>query len=178
MRKYYVESRKTRISYIQEKEGWMFGLVTSCVGTVSWNTLLKERQKRGYKWREDKEEDLSSCWMFQRGEGRLSMRGILYQDYIYKVPVSLYDTLQRESHKHYSRPTSVTWLQLLRPPLCLQKRTDLSAHDSAQSPVLWHQPRFAFITCSWSWWLYGITPTVLENWRGVGRARGVMCWAL
>ena len=30
-------------SYVQKKEGRLTGLVTSCVGTAFWNTLLKER---------------------------------------------------------------------------------------------------------------------------------------
>jgi hypothetical protein len=38
----------------------------------------------------------------------------LEQDYVHKVPVILIDNLQRDSHKPYSPPTSVTWLQLLR----------------------------------------------------------------
>jgi hypothetical protein len=33
---------------------------------------------------------------------------MLYQGYIYKVPVVLYNHLQRESHKPYGPPTSVT----------------------------------------------------------------------
>jgi hypothetical protein len=32
----------------------------------------------------------------------------LQQDYIHKVPVILHDNLQRESHKTYGTPTSVT----------------------------------------------------------------------
>jgi hypothetical protein len=50
----------------------------------------------------------------------------VYQDYIHKVPIILHDNLQRESHKPYGPPTSVTWLQLLHkqtnmapPPLWL-----------------------------------------------------------
>ena len=41
--KYYLQSRSTEISYIQYNEGRLTGLVTSCVGTAFWNTLLKER---------------------------------------------------------------------------------------------------------------------------------------
>jgi len=36
------------------------------------------------------------------------------------------------------------------PPLWLQKHTDLLAHDFAHSPGLWHQPRLACVTCTWS----------------------------
>ena len=49
-------------SYIQWNEGRLTGLVTFCVGTAFWNTLLKEI----YKGREDEEEDVSSCWMALR----------------------------------------------------------------------------------------------------------------
>jgi hypothetical protein len=38
----------------------------------------------------------------------------IYHYYIHKVPVILHDNLQRESHKPYGPPSSVTWLQLLR----------------------------------------------------------------
>jgi len=41
--KYYTESRRREISYIQQKEGRLTGLVTSCIGIVLHNTLLKER---------------------------------------------------------------------------------------------------------------------------------------
>jgi hypothetical protein len=34
--------KETGISYVQQKEGRLFGLVTSCVGTAFCNTLLKE----------------------------------------------------------------------------------------------------------------------------------------
>jgi hypothetical protein len=34
MKKYYTEYRRRGISYIQYKEGWLTGLVTSCVGTA------------------------------------------------------------------------------------------------------------------------------------------------
>jgi hypothetical protein len=34
MKKYYIESRRRGISYIQLKEGRLTGLVTSCVGTA------------------------------------------------------------------------------------------------------------------------------------------------
>jgi hypothetical protein len=52
---------------------------------------------------------------------------------------------------------------LAPPPLWLQKHTDLCAHDFAQSPDLWHQPRLANVTCAWSWRSCGITPAVLRE---------------
>jgi len=33
-KKYYVESRRRGISYIQYKEGWLTGLATSCIGAA------------------------------------------------------------------------------------------------------------------------------------------------
>jgi len=42
MKKYYKDSRRKEISYEQQKEGRITGLVISCVGTVFLNTLLKE----------------------------------------------------------------------------------------------------------------------------------------
>ena len=55
-------------SHISPKytEGRLIGLVMSWVGAVFWNTLLQERQKEGMKWREEKEEDVSSYWMTSR----------------------------------------------------------------------------------------------------------------
>jgi len=38
--KYYIESRSRGISYIQQTEGRVTGLVTSCVVSAFWNTLL------------------------------------------------------------------------------------------------------------------------------------------
>ena len=79
----------------------------------------------------------------------------------------LHDNLQRESHKPYGPPVSVTWLHLLHdlpilapPPLWLQTHTDLRAHDFAHSPDLWHQPRHANVTCAWSWRLHEINPAI------------------
>ena len=52
----------------------------------------------------------------------------VWHDYVHKVPVSLHDNLQRQSHESYDPPTSVTWLRLLRqqtntalPPLWMHK---------------------------------------------------------
>ena len=42
-----------------------------------------------------------------------------------------------------------------------KKHTDLRAHDFAQSPDLWRQPRFANVICAWTWRLNGISPAVL-----------------
>jgi hypothetical protein len=47
MKKCYTESRRAGISYMQYKEGRLTGLVTSCVGTALYNTLLKERWREG-----------------------------------------------------------------------------------------------------------------------------------
>jgi hypothetical protein len=47
---------------------------------------------------------------------------------------------------------------LALPPLWLQKHTNLRAHDFAHSPILWHQPGLATVTCTWSWTLCGINP--------------------
>ena len=41
-------------------------LVTHCIGTASWNTILKERENEGWKWWEGKEEDVSSYWITLR----------------------------------------------------------------------------------------------------------------
>jgi len=41
MKRYYVLSRRGGISYIQQKEGKLPGLVTSCVGTAFKYMLLK-----------------------------------------------------------------------------------------------------------------------------------------
>jgi hypothetical protein len=65
------------------------------------------------------------------------------QNYIYKFPVSLQYDLQRESHKSYSPPTSVTWLQLLRKQtntgistaLAAETHTDLRPYDFAHLPT-------------------------------------------
>jgi len=43
-------------------------LVTSCIGTAFYNTLLKENYREGKKWREDEDEDVSSCWMTLKKE--------------------------------------------------------------------------------------------------------------
>ena len=43
MRKYYIESRRTGISYTQQKEERQAGLVISCVGTAFEDLLLKEK---------------------------------------------------------------------------------------------------------------------------------------
>jgi hypothetical protein len=43
------DNNSTGISYIQQTEGRLTGLVTSCVGTAFYNTLPKKRRKKGYK---------------------------------------------------------------------------------------------------------------------------------
>ena len=57
--KYCVEERRRGISCLQYNDGRLTGLVTSCVGTGFWSTLLNER----YKGPEHDEEDISSLWM-------------------------------------------------------------------------------------------------------------------
>jgi len=56
MRQYYTESRRKETSYINETERRLNELVTSCVRTLLYNTLLKERQKG----REYEKEHVSS----------------------------------------------------------------------------------------------------------------------
>ena len=71
----------------------------------------------------------------------------LYQDYIHKVPVILHDDRQRESHKPYGPPTSVTWLELQRMKkstgifVAMTRNTDLCAHDIVHSHDLWNYLR-------------------------------------
>jgi len=48
---------------------------------------------------------------------------------MHKVPVILHDNLQRESHKPYGPPTSVTLLQ----PLCKQTNTGTSTALTAET---------------------------------------------
>jgi hypothetical protein len=43
--KYYTESRRTGISYIQQKDGRLTGLVTSCVETAFWHERILEIEK-------------------------------------------------------------------------------------------------------------------------------------
>jgi hypothetical protein len=48
---------------------------------------------------------------------------------------------------------------LLAPsPLWRLTHDDIHALDFVHSPDLWHQPRLANVTCTWSWRLCGITP--------------------
>jgi len=61
----------------------------------------------------------------------------------------------RDCSCYVSRP-------ILAPPsLWLQKHTDLRVHDFAQSTDLWYQPRFANVTCVWSWRHCGINTGIL-----------------
>jgi hypothetical protein len=46
------------------------------------------------------------------------------------------------------------------PPLWLQKHTYLRAHEFVHCPELWHQPRLAKVTCSWSRVPCGIKPVI------------------
>jgi hypothetical protein len=66
---------------------------------------------------------------------------------------------------------------LAPPPIWLQKHIDLRAHDFAQSPVWWHEPRFTNITYAWSWIRCGITRAIAvlmfnlgARWGRVGNA--------
>jgi hypothetical protein len=43
MKKYYTVSRKRGISYIQQAEGRITGLVTCCVETAFYDRLLREK---------------------------------------------------------------------------------------------------------------------------------------
>jgi hypothetical protein len=45
----------------------------------------------------------------------------------------------------------------------MQKHTDLRAHDFAQSPDLWRQPRFANVTTAYSRRLHGINPATSRS---------------
>jgi len=45
MKKYYAESRRREISYVQYKEKGLTGLVTCCIGTAFKTTPLQERYK-------------------------------------------------------------------------------------------------------------------------------------
>lgn len=47
-------------------------------------------------------------------ERKKNSENLVYQDYIHKVAVILYDNLQQGSNKPYGLPTPFTWLQLLR----------------------------------------------------------------
>jgi hypothetical protein len=46
-------------------------LVTSCIGIAVWNTLLN----KGWKWREEEEENVSSYWMTLRKPEKLEING-------------------------------------------------------------------------------------------------------
>jgi hypothetical protein len=59
MRTYMVKKERNILCAVKQKAA----LVTSCVGTAFYNTLLKERWKKRHKGREDKEEDVSSSWI-------------------------------------------------------------------------------------------------------------------
>jgi len=90
------------------------------------------------------------------------------QDYIQVVPAILHENLQREAHKSYGPPASVTWLQLLRKQTNTDTSTALNAethwskaHNNAHSPSVWHQPGLANVTCAWSWILCRTTPAIL-----------------
>jgi hypothetical protein len=56
------------MSSVKYVNGRRTELVTFCIATALYNGLLKERYKEGYKWQEDKEEDIESHWMTLRKE--------------------------------------------------------------------------------------------------------------
>jgi hypothetical protein len=45
--KYYTQSRKRGISYIQYIQGKLTGVVIYCIGTAVYNMLLKEERAEG-----------------------------------------------------------------------------------------------------------------------------------
>ena len=51
---------------------------------------------------------------------------------------------------------------LAPPPLWLHKGTDLRAHEFRQPPALWHQPKFANISCARSWKICRINPAIFQ----------------
>jgi hypothetical protein len=53
--KYFIEKRKKKISYIEEKEGRLSGLLTSCVGTASWNVIEGNIEGTGRRGRRRKQ---------------------------------------------------------------------------------------------------------------------------
>jgi hypothetical protein len=57
---YYKQSRRRGISYILRRDGRLTGLVTLCVETAFYYTLLKKRWKEGQLSLEGVEEDVSS----------------------------------------------------------------------------------------------------------------------
>jgi hypothetical protein len=49
-------------------------------------------------------------------------------------------------------------------PVWLQKHTDIRVDGFTHSPVLWHQPRLANLTCTWSWKLCGFSACITGKW--------------
>jgi hypothetical protein len=84
------------------------------------------------------------------------------KDYVHKFPVSLHDNLQRESHKLYGPPTTITWLQLPRKQTNTGTSTALTAETLiyAHWPEFWLQPMLANVICAWSWRLFEINPAI------------------
>jgi hypothetical protein len=60
---------KTGTSYIQWKRRKLIGLVSSCIGTIFWYTLLKERWNR----RDEKEVDTTRQWMILKKREELEV---------------------------------------------------------------------------------------------------------
>jgi hypothetical protein len=84
------------------------------------------------------------------------------------VPVILYDF---QNLRHFL--DSATWLQILTPPLQLQKQADLRAQDFAHSAMLWHQPRLPNVTCAWRWRLCGINPANILSYATFWTVSGI-----
>ena len=90
---------------------------------------------------------------------------LVQRNYIHRIPVILHENLQCESHKPYCPRNSVSHCSRyvtrempVPQALRLQTHTHLCAHDFAHSIDVWHQPRLAKVTCTWSWRHCGITP--------------------
>jgi hypothetical protein len=67
---------------------------------------------------------------FPPSQYKWSMPSTVRQNYIHKFPVILHDSIQRESHKPYDAPTSVTWLHDLHLQRCDCRNTLIYAHTN------------------------------------------------
>jgi hypothetical protein len=79
----------------------------------------------------------------------------------------LADTLQRECHKLYGSPPSVTWMELLRKQMNTGTPTSPTAetHWSTRTRIRAlsrnvTQRRLSNVTCAWSWRICGISPAI------------------
>jgi hypothetical protein len=62
-KKYYVQLSREGTSQIQYNERRLTGLVTSCVGTAFWNTLLKKHREKGRGDGKTRKKIWSKYWM-------------------------------------------------------------------------------------------------------------------